>query len=870
MPRPRRPRYRRALRLALAAPPALAVALMPARLSVGAEATPAAAPGPAPAPAAKPTADELFKKAFGQKKPATRMQKADLPVFFDGYEIGQVPGQVALNPADTTVDLTKLADLLRPLAQDEPIRALLAQAGPDGQAAPARMARTGIQLAYDGGDQVVKVTVPAAARKPRDLSVLERGAAARTYTIIPQADLSAQMNMRAAVEYLSTPSAFGDTGLGPLSVSAEPAINWKGWVVEGEVYYREDAYHTISRGPVRVVHDFTDLGVRAQAGDVSMAVINNQVGRAVGGLTVAKNFAIRPYDLVQPGGSREFILENPSMVEVIINGRPTRTFRLEPGPYNLNNFPGASGTNDVQIRITDAYGREQTIDFPFFFDSQLLAAGVQEYGYTIGLPSTVSRDRYHYDKDNPTFSGYHRVGVTDNITVALGTQIDTKETSVTAEALMATGWGTFGLEPAAYLRRKDWDSTQTAAAKKQGYAATLRYRSYSNGASVLDNQSITAQLSWYDPNYRSFGSTFVNDTKLDASARISQPLFENLTASLGGRYRMVRGDSTVDNYSIDFALRRRLFETGNVDLTFSHGKDSLGTKETGVYLSTRFIFDGGRQSAGLNVDTITKQQRLDWRYSSLYTVNALSGGLELLNEKGRVGDQIQGNLNYTNQRFETQVRHSVVQRGLNDASGVENRTQLTAATALVFADGHYGVTRPVTNSFAVIVPHPRLKDMDVGVDPVDDRYAAETDWLGVPIVPNISAYLVRPILLDVPDAPANYDLGDDRPAVQPGYRSGTIVTIGTDAVVTLVGNLTLPDGKPAALLSGTLRPVGIKDAKELAFFTNRAGLFRIDSVRPGDWLLAVHGSDSAPIPISVAKDAEGEVKLGRMPVQMKP
>ncbi|WP_445376255.1 fimbria/pilus outer membrane usher protein [Niveispirillum fermenti] len=822
-----------------------------------------AAHGAEPAPAAQqPTAAELFQRAFGQRKPAPRTQKTDLPVFFDGFEVGQVPAIVALDPAETLVDLTRLAELLRPLAQDAPIADLLAQAGPDGHAYPTRMARAGIQLAYDGGEQVVRVTIPAAARKQRDLSVLERGAAARAYTVIPQADLSAQINMRAALDYLSTPSGLGDSGWGPLSVVMEPAVNWKGWVVEAEVYYRENAMHTLSRGPVRLVRDFTQSGIRAQLGDLSVPVTGNQVGRAMAGLSVARNFSIRPYDLVQPGGAREFILENPSIVEVIVNGRPTRSFRLEAGPYNLNNFPGASGTNDVQIRITDAFGREQTIDFPFFFDSQLLAAGVQEFGYSLGVPSQVVDDRYRYAESDPVFTGYHRIGVTDNLTMALGAQVDRTEAALTAEALLATGLGTFGLEPAAYLRRRDWEPDETAAARKQGYGGTLRYRSYTNGTSILDHQSITAQVSWYDANYRSFGSTFVNDTRLDASMRISQALFEDLTASLGGRYRQTRTDNQEDSYNVDLSLRRRLFDTGTVDLTFSHGRDSFGGKETGLYLTTRFTFDKGRQSAGLNLDTISRQQRLDWRFQSLYTVDALSGGMELLNGPGSVGDRVQGNVSYTHQQFEAQARHDLVRRGLNDIKGLENRTQLTAATALVFADGYYGVTRPVTNSFAIIAPHPRLAGMDIGVDPIDDRYAAETDWLGGPIVPNITAYLVRPILLDVPDAPANYDLGEDRPAVQPGYRSGTVVPIGTNAVVSLTGTLTGPDGMPAALLSGVLIPQGIDGAREIAFFTNRSGLFRIDSVRPGDWLLSIHGSDSPPTPIHVAADAEGEIRLG--------
>lgn len=812
---------------------------------------------------ASPSAEELYKKVFGAKRQAPRTQKADLPVYFDGVEIGQIPGMVGLDPADTGFDLKALAELLRAFAQPSALDALLAQADPGGWTKPGQLSRQGIQVAYEGTTQVLQVTVPAIARQRRELSVMERGATARSYVVVPQADFSAQMNMRAAADYLSVPDGLGDSGLGPLSVIYEPALNWKGWVAEGEFYYREDGDERWARGPVRLLHDFQSSGIRAQLGDISTPVTGSQVGKAVAGLSIAREFSIRPYDLVQPAGSRDFVLESPSVVEVLVNGRATRVFRLQPGPYNLNSFPGASGTNDVQIRITDAFGREQVIDFPFFFDNQLLGAGIEEFAYTLGVPSSVSNDIYTYDTADPVLSIYHRVGLTDSVTIGLGSQIDRTETSISGEVLFSTALGTFGVEPAGYLRRKpNKDAPAEDQGRQAGFAGTLRYRSYGNGEDVWANRSLTAQASWYDKDYRTFGSNFDSDTKLDMAARVTQPVLENLTLSLGGRFRDMRGTDSQDNYNIDLSLRQRLWRTGNLDVTFSHGRDSLNKRETGFYITSRFFLDGGRQSAGVNIDTIAGQQRLDWRYQSMHPVDSLTARLELVNEKGSTGDQVQGGLSYVNQRFETSVQHNLVRRSLDDLKGVENRTQMTAATALAFADGHAAITRPISNSFAIIVPHPRLDGRDVGVDPVDEHYLAQTDWLGVPVVPNISAYLVRPLLLDVPDAPANYDLGDDRPAVQPGYKSGTIVTIGTDAVASLTGQLMAADGSPAALLSGVLRPVeSSKGAKEIPFFTNRKGQFRIESVRPGRWELLVSGVPMPPETVMVPADADGEIKL---------
>jgi outer membrane usher protein len=152
----------------------------------------------------------------------------------------------------------------------------------------------------------------------------------------------------------------------------------------------------------------------------------------------------------------------------------------------------------------------------------------------------------------------------------------------------------------------------------------------------------------------------------------------------------------------------------------------------------------------------------------LSPVDSVNAVLDLIDGPGN--DSADATLSYTHQRFESSVRHNVV-RTLDDDGKwrLENRTAGSFSSAFVFADGHVAISRPISNSFAMIVPHPRLKGRTVGVDPLNGHYLSESDWLGPPVVPNISAYFSRPLLLAVPDAPATYDIGNDRPTVQPGY-----------------------------------------------------------------------------------------------------
>src|SRR5258708_26976309 len=53
--------------------------------------------------------------------------------------------------------------------------------------------------------------------------------------------------------------------------------------------------------------------------------------------------------------------------------------------------------------------------------------------------------------------------------------------------------------------------------------------------------------------------------------------------------------------------------------------------------------------------------------------------------------------------------------------------------------------------------------------------------------------------------------------------------------------LAFRDGTPVALQAGSIRPLADPDALPQAFFTNLAGRFRIDKLKPGRYTLEVFG-----------------------------
>src|SRR3546814_6965583 len=73
-------------------------------------------------------------------------------------------------------------------------------------------------------------------------------------------------------------------------------------------------------------------------------------------------------------GGRQIFVASPSTVEVLVNGAPYQTLDLQPGTYSLDDLPIQIGSNDVQLVVRDAAGREQVTRFDYFFDPIDLAA----------------------------------------------------------------------------------------------------------------------------------------------------------------------------------------------------------------------------------------------------------------------------------------------------------------------------------------------------------------------------------------------------------------------------------------------------------------------------------------------------------------
>ncbi len=147
-------------------------------------------------------------------------------------------------------------------------------------------------------------------------------------------------------------------------------------------------------------------------GDVVSDALSWSNSVRMGGVSIGRDFSLRP-DLITyplPAFSGEAAV--PSTVDVFINGYRSGSTDLQPGPFTLTNLPYINGSGDAVLVTTDALGRQVSTTLPFYVASELLKPGLSDGALTLG---SLRRD---YGIDNFSYgpaavSGSYRYGVND-------------------------------------------------------------------------------------------------------------------------------------------------------------------------------------------------------------------------------------------------------------------------------------------------------------------------------------------------------------------------------------------------------------------------------------------------------------------------
>ena len=788
------------------------------------------------------TIEDIYRDVFGRDRPTS--PEDDYPVLIDGVNVGTARIRPGSAGQDGTIDPTFVHDILAPLVIGE-AGAALEKIGEQPSVSFAELDATGLEIQFDAGNLALLIGIPVAMRGIRTLN-LRASRNRQDLTFVEPAGFSAYTSVRTGIAFVEH-SDRTDTGFDRLVADIDLAANIHGFVLEGDLRYDERRRHKWSRGDVRLTHDIVDKLIRLEAGDLSIGRRPYQASPRIAGVAAFREFGIDPYRNIRPVPDQLFELQEPARVEVLINGVPSRNFDLPSGRFSLRDFPLVpSAANDVELRITYASGRTELVSFPAFFDLDLLQQGLFDFAFNLGFPYEDADGIRRYDTGTYNGLGYARYGFSNTVTAGIGFQGDNRFQQGAIDFVWASPFGTFGINAATDLGSPGVDTGQL----------TVQYRW--RDADRLRNRNVDALINLTGKDYRTLDRIFGgNLVEIQARGRAGQNIGPHGSAQIFAGYEKLRG-----------GLGESWFVGGNYTHQFRFGSVSAGMEyrnaqeRGGLEFQLALAIPLGGGSVNGSYSSQGNAARIDYTRFAPAGVGAL--GFRASAERRDGSDRQLVQATYIGNRFEA----SLAQRAENYFNGSgrrDLRSEITFGTALVMAGGHFGLSRPVRNGFAIIAPQAGASEYQIAVEPRtgfgsnDRRYSAFSGALGPAVVPQLPAYLNRSLQVDAPDAPAGISLGGQVFSIRPAYRSGYYLPVGDDGNVTIVGKLVDREGNPVAYAIGTAVERGAKGEEPQQVFTNAAGRFLVEGAKAGQTYrlaLDVEGQ-TMTVDIEIPEDTSG-------------
>ena len=765
---------------------------------------------------ATPVSARVAEQAAGSELTPAAQQPARsvtmaVPLVWSGQVLGDVVVQVEPDGA-IAIETQSLRNELGRLLNEAGLERLDESIAGDPFVTPAELSTAGFDIGFDMAR--LELTVNSIDPALRPVEPL-RGRSESTEVLLPSmeaARFSAYLNTSVNLIYRDR------DGIVPPDVFLFGAARYRDIVVEFDGGLTEDVddNYRFYRRAVRAVYDEPEKFRRWSAGDLQLDNTGMLRTPFIGGVALEKSRrTFDPFTSPVNLGGRQIFLTTPSTVEVIVNGAPYQTLDLQPGTYSLDDLPIQIGSNDVQLIVRDAAGREQVTRFDYFFDPIELAAGEVEYTAAVGLIATELNLQPEYSGD-PAFIGNYRKALSDILIVGGGVQI--------AEDIQVVGFET-QVVPQAIPGSFDFQGA-VSTGDGTGFALRGGYRLTSGIGS--EAKRFSASVNYESPNFRTVGDlASFRLENISANATYSQAVSLRTSFIAGVNYFSRPGGSDQSTF---FADVNHNFRPG-VRATFGleYGTGSSFGSNFGVRAGLSILF-GGRHRADATYQSRRKLARASLSRGTGNGVGSLGYSLSLQDSAGSTS--VDGVVDYVANRFE--ARASLATSG-DSFGGVadEQTARLQIGTSFAFADGAFGIGRPIQNSFLLARPHETLDGTDViaGRSLSNGEYEAASGPFGAAVVNRLSSYSVQDVQYDIDRLEAGYDIGSGVVRVEPPYRAGYDLVVGTDRFVSAVGFLQI-DGAPASLVAGLITSDDDEGYEPEPFFTNSAGRFGMIGLAP--------------------------------------
>lgn len=794
--------------------------------------------------------EDLFIHVFGGEKKEEE-KKTFFSFFLEDIPIGMLSVFISEKDADIEFESIQFMKKIKEKLKASHYENLERKASGENRLKIEDLKSFGLKVFLDKLKMECKVHIPAEYKKVISHNLKGEMEEVKKENITFPMDTSGYLNIHAEKNFAHSVQEGKDLGQLPLVFSIMGTLNHRNWVLEVLANYSENRRPAIVRDDIKLVRHSPEEMLAYSFGDLDHPSLGFQSPKEMLGIEFTKNFDLQPYKVSQPISMRKIFLKNPSTVEIWVNDVLEKSMELEPGEHDLRQFPTDIGSNNIEVRIEDKYGRNETVKFPFISEPSLLEEDVSSFSYSLGFPKISSSQKIRYDVDLLTFSFFHRMGWSKELTAGSYLQADPKQLLMGFEGLRAFPYGLIF-----------WDLGKSIIFEgEEGIAFRTGFRNYLDNRKNKKKQvHWTVQGEYRTPHFGNFSSLDpYNQVIWDLGGLFSFPLFGDVYASLGGNYQLTRGEGFYDSYLLSCSLNKH-WKNG-LDFRFSlHQRRGVdGVCDVSAVFSLSWAFPEISQSIHFNhtdddafdVSWMRYPKgRRGWNASANYKRNLDSE--EYLIHSGLKGNRGRVRMNYLENSF-------------RDPSYKKTRTtKVFLDTAFAYVDGNFSISQPIANSFAMIIPKKQAKGLKIGVNPSGKDYQAEADSWGNAVIHNLIPYRLSKILLEAPNLPPGRDLGKTRYILKPSYKSGFAIYAGSEATILLDGVLLDKKGEAVSLQIGTIQEESGQEQKKQMFFTNREGKFKIAGLKPGVFRLKLMVDPSKEVRIEIPEGKSGVYKLGEL------
>lgn len=767
--------------------------------------------------------------------------------------LGELPAQLK-GETVLAVDRDSLLQLAQPCLSINATNLIRSLPAPNGFIELISLREAGFAIEFNM-EQLTLGFSPSVEQRPSShIALSTAGETIPADQLAQPSAVSGYINLNGSARYASG-GAQGEQASSSQTLGTAAAIRLLDLVIENEATFSPG--QSVRQG-TRAVFDDQARALRFTAGDITPAIVGLQGGKSMLGVSIQKSYStLQPQKGIRPTGQRSFRLDRPSEVDIVVNGQIVQRLQMPPGDHDISDLPLRPGENNLTLEITDDTGKRTTLKFTVFFDHSLLAPGVSEWAMAGGVTSTAGLTGVSYAWNNPAATAYYQAGVTEDFTATMHLQADSQAVMAGIMGVTQSWFGLISYEAAQSLR---WDGTPGAAASLT-YTPEALFKTW--GLPGIAQAAINYRSAFFSPiltGAPAGGEAF----SLNGVYSIALSDGYNLSLSgngvLGSAGAQSQGGGGV---SLTKAVEPEL--TWGLTASYDSAQTLTGMASGPSWsVAGRLSIKLGKHTelsvseegpqAKSQIGIATESQTAEGRYTLKAQFENDPGAPDgFSNETDLSGT-------YSGTRFDAALSHT---QQLLAGGGVSDVSVISGAAAIAFTGDHAAVGRPVTDSFAIVTQHESLDGATLRVAPSETGSRGASDMLGPALVPDLPSYSNTQLPIEVEGAPEGYDLGSGVFQVRPGYKSGYVLTAGSDYSVTAIG-LAEREGKPLSLLSGLARERGVASPRKVAIFTNREGRFSAEGLRAGRWTLEFLSDPPSCFRLAIPEQTSGLFDAGHL------